>query len=1260
MEQPRYNELHKALQKHEKAIVKKSVAWGRKAGKERVTLLHAEAETGGSFDDFLKVAAGRSAVRFLLRLVYVRVLEDQGILAEPRIRGRRSYEAFRALAPSLGHRAYLAWVFRDLAVDFPALFRPAPDELPMPDEELCRAVWDLWHEDDGHGNLRYDWSHGGFESRFLGDLYQDLDADVRERYALYQTPDFVEAYILDHTLTPAQTEFDPVALRESGEAFRVLDPTCGSGHFLVGAFHRLADFWSGKGFDRWTAVELALEGVWGCDINPYAVDVARFRLLLECVQRTGETDLNRLSRLKLNLRAMDSLIPWEGPPRGQTGELFPGADRLAKYGTAEERAANAAFLGRDFHVVVGNPPYVTPKDARKRDDYRTFWPNSAAGKYGLAAPFIQRLFSLACTGGWTGQITGNAFTKREFGAAVVKQFLAEVDLTDIIDTSGAYIPGHGTPTVILFGRRRAPVRATIRCVGGKRGEPARPEVPSEGRYWSALVRAPADDADDDAYLTVSNYDRDWFKGHPWNLNGGGAPQLQKRIENRSDELRKFIHQAGVSAVTLADEIFVAASDEPRRSGLEPAAVARQMVLGEHVRDYSIDSSLVVIFPYALGSDADQHHLDTIERAFWPWRERLWRRLYFGKTQKQRGLRWFEYGFVDHKKLAGQARFSFPFVSTHNHFALDRGGRVFNRTAPIIKLPESASLADHLDLLGLLGSSTLGFWMKQVMFDKGNGGIGGGIGNEAWEPRFEYDSTKLKRTPIVTADREARVVLAEALDQLARERAAELPAAVLARSGWTGDRLAGALAAASARHRALTHRMVALQEELDWLTYQSYKLLTREPAAWAAVTPDQAEPLAPGHRPFEIALARHNATCDPEERSEWFARHGHAEVTDIPTEYDQATRARLQARLDCMAENKDIRLIEQAQFKRRWQMPDWDKEVVKACESWLLDRLEDLFAPAPDADPAGPPPPLAAPRPYTLEEIVGAWRRDPRVQAVADLYTGETHCDAALLAERLLDEHGLPDQPYRIFTAEGMRKLRQWQAVWDRQEREDAGEEVTIPKPPEFGKGDFQRPRFFQIRGKLNVPRERFIVFAELLPPRYGWNGWRDMNRALAQVEAYTQVEQHPLAPLPAPSSGDPRRCGATLGLWESLPDVRRWAGTDKEGELRALAEEACQQTTCPCELVEKWQAWQAGALEIETPAADADEDGSRLADRAKVLSRFNFLGKADMPVKKLQQWWNRSPAELNRLLDELVAAGELAVKGKGARRRYSLRNPLRS
>ena len=45
------------------------------------------------------------------------------------------------------------------------------------------------------------------------------------------------------------------------------------------------------------------------------------------------------------------------------------------------------------------------------------------------------------------------------------------------------------------------------------------------------------------------------------------------------------------------------------------------------------------------------------------------------------------------------------VATHNHFVLDRGGKVFKQTAPVIKLPADATEDDHLALLGLLNSST---------------------------------------------------------------------------------------------------------------------------------------------------------------------------------------------------------------------------------------------------------------------------------------------------------------------------------------------------------------------------------------------------------------------------------------------------------------------------------------------------------------------------------------------------------------------------
>ena len=95
---------------------------------------------------------------------------------------------------------------------------------------------DFWRDRTEDGTLVHDLTDPSLSTRFLGDLYQDLSQHAKDTYALLQTPVFVEEFILDRTLEPALKE-RPL------EGFRLIDPTCGSGHFLLGAFARLLDRW---------------------------------------------------------------------------------------------------------------------------------------------------------------------------------------------------------------------------------------------------------------------------------------------------------------------------------------------------------------------------------------------------------------------------------------------------------------------------------------------------------------------------------------------------------------------------------------------------------------------------------------------------------------------------------------------------------------------------------------------------------------------------------------------------------------------------------------------------------------------------------------------------------------------------------------------------------------------------------------------------------------------------------------------------------
>ena len=67
-----------------------------------------------------------------------------------------------------------------------------------------------------------------------------------------------------------------------------------------------------------------------------------------------------------------------------------------------------------------------------------------------------------------------------------------------------------------------------------------------------------------------------------------------------------------------------------------------------------------------------------------------------------------------EQLGPPPSIAFAFVATHNHFVLDRDGKIFKQTAPVVKLTRtSATEDDHLALLGYLNSSAACFWMKQV-------------------------------------------------------------------------------------------------------------------------------------------------------------------------------------------------------------------------------------------------------------------------------------------------------------------------------------------------------------------------------------------------------------------------------------------------------------------------------------------------------------------------------------------------------------------
>jgi len=1113
--------------------------------------------TAATLYDWQAEALTQSAVHWILACVFLRFLEDNDFLDEPLLFApdaarqalvRDRYQAYFTANPVHSDRDYLLQAFATAAAlpGLAGLFDPRHNplhRLPISGDGAISLLGFFRRIAPDSGALIHDFTDPERRTRFLGDLYQDLSESAKKRYALLQTPIFVEEFILDRTLTPAIETF---GFRE----VRMIDPACGSGHFLLGGFERLFRLWATAepGRNRADLAQRALDGVYGVDLNPFAVEIARFRLLIAALTGAEIVRLGSAPDFRVHVVTGDSLLHGKQFGLTQTLGMFESASDYASTGlthayAVEDLDALRAVLGQQYHAVVGNPPYIVPNDAALNEKYRGIYV-SCHRKYSLGAPFTERLFKLAVSaepgsareGGFVGLITANSFMKREFGRKLVEEVLPHMDLTHVVDTSGAYIPGHGTPTVILLGRNRKRDVALVRAVLSISGEPSEPADASRGLVWRSIVELIDTPGARNPFVSVSDLEKAALSVFPWSLTGGDAPEAKNSIESAAtSRLDAIAELYGGTGRTSADDVFTADVQYFGRVGLEQEFI-QTLIEGDQVRDHALESGRAIVTPYDANGLVDIRGRRNLGKYFWPFRTSLGARVTFGlATYKQEGRPWWEWHQVSVSRLSYVRAITFAEVSTHNHFVLDRGGKVFKQTAPVIKLPKGASEAEHLGLLGLLNSSVACFWLKQVCHNKGEGGgtrVEAGnsaLGDEAWKSHFAFNSTKVSDFPLVET-RPSQI--ATALDAEAQMLALVQPSAIASHAVPSRD----ALSDAKKRADASRSTMIALQEELDWHCYRLYDLTQAD----AHLEHPHPPPLELGQRAFEIVLARRVA-ADTEETS-WFTRHGSTPITELPAHWPADYRAVVERRIALIESDRQIGLIERPEYKRRWNSEPWAEAERRALREWLLDRLESERHWAPRTTTSGGGGAATserAPQLRSMAQLADQVRGDADFMQVATLYTGDDAFDVTRLVGELVAAESVPYLPALRYTEDGLRKRAAWEQTWALQREEDArGVALDIPVPPKYTKADFQGGDAWRLRGALDVPKERFVSYPGATPDGdgtllVGWAGWTHLQQATALAAQYLALKEQEAWPAE-------RLVPLLAGLAELVPWLRHW------------------------------------------------------------------------------------------------------------------------
>jgi len=328
---------------------------------------------------------------------------------------------------------------------------------------------------------------GQVYERFLGKVIRltaghqakvEEKPEVRKAGGVYYTPTYIVDYIVKNTvgklldpspeadLTPGPSP-DGKNVGRGGNGgmtpkeaanLKILDPACGSGSFLLGAYQYLLD-WHIKWYSEHDPQTLAkaktppifqaqggswklttsekkrilLNNLHGVDIDPQAVEVTKLSLSLKVLEGESQESLGTqlglfkeraLPDLGSNIKCGNSLIGpdyYEG--RQLSMNLMGDEERYRVNAFNWKAAFPKIFTAGGFDVVIGNPPYIRIQAMQEWaptevEFYKKKYTAASKGNYDIYVVFVEKGLSLLNRNGRLGFILPHKFFNAKYGEAL--------------------------------------------------------------------------------------------------------------------------------------------------------------------------------------------------------------------------------------------------------------------------------------------------------------------------------------------------------------------------------------------------------------------------------------------------------------------------------------------------------------------------------------------------------------------------------------------------------------------------------------------------------------------------------------------------------------------------------------------------------------------------------------------------------------------------------------------------------------------------
>lgn len=416
--------------------------------------------------------------------------------------------------------------------------------------------------------------------------------EVRKAGGVYYTPQYIVEYIVKNTVGKLIDGKTPKEISK----IKIVDPACGSGSFLIGAYQYLLDFHKnyysnngksskGKKENKLTPEgylttaekkRILLNNIFGVDIDVNAVEVTKLSLLLKCME--GETSASIAYQLSMfhervlptideNIKDGNSLIDTDF----YDSQLDFGEEKKIKPFNWQ-KAFPGVYQQEGFDIIIGNPPYFSLSTLEQnqtryfRKRYRVF--ENTTDIYCL---FFEKAIEILKSQGLVSFITSNQWLQTNYGKVLRKFIVGNTNPELLINFGGLKIFQNATVDTSILILSKSECRNNLTACHFK----------NDYEKGNSI----------DEYLNKNKVTLDNLNVDKWVITKSDIIELKNKIKQKGEILKNWKIKINYGIKNGLNEAFIIdtqTKNELIKQDKNASSIIKPILRGRDVHKYSVE------------------------------------------------------------------------------------------------------------------------------------------------------------------------------------------------------------------------------------------------------------------------------------------------------------------------------------------------------------------------------------------------------------------------------------------------------------------------------------------------------------------------------------------------------------------------------------------------------------------------------------------------------------------------------------------------